>query len=241
LKRSVCCDCRACSCWRDRGAKRFFFGSSSRRKEQTNRRASEQTRACTRARTHARTHVRTQKSNQKSSQIAPGGPRGDQRRFGRLRGRSRGAPGGARRALGAPLERLGTPPERDRTPRNDQKVRLGGTKSTFVSVLFGQSLARPSQSDFRTICGSVAEGATRNPIAMAHTDCMLGVFRPSAGSTTKSLEQWCENDPPIAPEVVSGDRSAPPRAPHRRDKARRAFEATKVERKLREASARRAS
>ena len=88
-------------------------------------------------------------------------------------------------------------------------MRLGGPESTFVSVLFGQLLARRSQSDFRTILGSVAEGATRNPIAMAHTDCMSGVFRLNARSTTKSLENWYKHGPPIAPKVVSGDRGKP--------------------------------
>ena len=174
------------------------------------------------------------KNHPKSLPGALGATEGDSGGFG-------GAPGTLREALGELSGRPWSASGRHWTPRSDRKVRLGGPESTFVSVLFGQSLAKRSQSDFRTILGSVAEGATRNPIAMAHTDCMLGVFRPSAGSTTKSLEQWCENDPPIAPEVVLGDHSAPPRAPHRRDKARRAFEATKVERKLREASARRAS
>ena len=134
-----------------------------------------------------------------------------------------GAPGTLREALGELSGRLATPPERHWTPRSDRKVRLGGPESTFVSVLFGQSLAKRSQSDFRTILGSVAEGATRNPIAMAHTDCMSGVFRPSAWSTTKSLDKWCKHGPPITPKVVSGDRSGPPRAPQRRDKARRAL------------------
>ena len=142
------------------------------------------------------------KNHPKSLPGALGATEGDSEGFG-------GAPGTLREALGELSGRPWSASGRHWTPRSDRKVRLGGPESTFVSVLFGQSLARRSQSDFRTILGSVAEGATRNPIAMAHTDCMSGVFRPSARSTTKSLEQWCENDPPVAPEVVSGDRGKP--------------------------------
>jgi len=142
------------------------------------------------------------KNHPKSLPGALGATEGDSGGFG-------GAPGTLREALGELSGRPWSASGRHWTPRSDRKVRLGGPESTFVSVLFGQSLARRSQSDFRTILGSVAEGATRNPIAMAHTDCMSGVFRLNAWSTTKSFENWYKHGPPIAPKVVSGDRGKP--------------------------------
>ena len=93
------------------------------------------------------------KIDRKATQLAPGGPRGDLERFGGLRGCSRDAPGDTREALGTAPDRLGTPPEDPGTSRSDPKVRPGDPEGTFLSVLFGQSVARRCRSDFRTISG----------------------------------------------------------------------------------------
>ena len=124
MKRSVFCDRRARSCLRDRGAKRFFFGSSSRRKEQTNRRASEQTRARTRARTHARTHARTY-AHKKLTQNRPksfwghsGRPKAIRRASGALPGRSGRRSESSRDAPGAPRDAPGARPDAPERPKS---------------------------------------------------------------------------------------------------------------------------
>ena len=89
-----------------------------------------------------------------------GAPRGDLGRFGGLRGCSRDAPGGARRALATLPARLGTPLDAPGTPRSDQKVCPGGPASISGSVLFGQSFARRSRDDFRRFLGRSGEART---------------------------------------------------------------------------------
>ena len=109
----------------------FFFCSSSRRKEGTNRRASEQTHARTRARTHARAHARMHATNRPKivpnrSRGPSGQPKAIRRALGALPGRSgrrsessRDAPGAPRDAPGALLDVPERPKSAPGRPRVD--------------------------------------------------------------------------------------------------------------------------
>ena len=119
-------------------------------------------------------------------------------RSGRCSESSRDDPGAPRDAPGAP-----------RDPQSDRKVRPGGPESTFLSVLFGQSFARRSRSDFRTISGSLVEAATRNPLAMAQSKLMSDVFCQNARSTPKTTKNRAKTEAERPPERAERSKKRP--------------------------------
>ena len=131
------------------------------------------------------------KSDPRSLWEDPGCLRGDLGRAGARPEHPGRRPGVAKARKRHPTRAKNDP----QASQTSQKERPGVLETPFRSYLFGQSFARRSRSDSRTILGSLVEGATRNPLAMAHTDCMSGVFRRNARATPKTTENGAKTEP----------------------------------------------
>ena len=148
----------------------------------------------------SKTMVFTVRIAHRTSKIAPGGPRGDPGRFGGLRGCSRDAPGGARRALASPPERLGTPPDAPRDPPERPKSEPGRPRIDFWERSF-QTVARETlPGRFSDVFGSLGGGPDVDSAAPCQCFVRVERFSSKRPPDHKIDRKRLENGPQIAPD-----------------------------------------
>ena len=86
-------------------------------------------------------------------------------------------------------------PGRSRTVQNGRKGCPDALKTPFLRDLFGQSCARDSRCDDRSILRRSGEVRASISFAMGDTDCMLALFRRASWATPKTTENQAKMTP----------------------------------------------